>query len=161
MCNASTPRAAPSSNVLPPTDYPAGQHRNCLIQEQVFSFCKRVLSSFMKRRNLPRRVVKTWYHICETELKVDWRTWFHILQRIHAANRTLLDRPPAYRLPRRSTPFLLLLDCRSGSIRTLPTETNVESGISQSKSGTSVHLSNSGEQSAQSRIVHACDFPAG
>jgi len=32
-----------------------------------------------------------------------------------------------------------------GSGRALPTETNVESGTSQSKSGTSVNLSNSGE----------------
>jgi len=47
--------------------------------------------------------------------------------------------------------FPLLLDCRSGSFtanesqRALPTETNVESGTSQSKSGTSVNLSNSGD----------------
>ena len=43
--------------------------------------------------------------------------------------------------------FSLLLDCRSGSLlntQGLPTETTVESGMSQSKSGTSVNLSNSG-----------------
>ena len=42
------------------------------------------------------------------------------------------------------TAFPLLLDCRSGS-RALPTETKVESGTSQSKSGTSVNLSNRGD----------------
>ena len=45
--------------------------------------------------------------------------------------------------------FPLLLDCRSGS---LSTETKVESGTSQSKSGTSVNLSNSGVFARQREI---------
>jgi hypothetical protein len=45
--------------------------------------------------------------------------------------------------------FPLLFECRSGSLlnspqRALPTETNVESGMSQRKSGPSGNLSNSG-----------------
>ena len=40
--------------------------------------------------------------------------------------------------------FPLLLDCRSGPYRALPTETKVESGTSQSKRETSVDLRNSG-----------------
>ena len=39
--------------------------------------------------------------------------------------------------------FPLLLDCRSGYLSALTTETKVESGTSRSKSGTSVHSSSS------------------
>ena len=61
--------------------------------------------------------------------------------RVHAAD-PIFD-PPKFRS------FPLLLDCRSGSLLhaeglALPTETKVESEMSQSKRGTSVNLSNSG-----------------
>ena len=53
--------------------------------------------------------------------------------------------------------------CPVGSLhsppRALPTETKVESGTSQSKSGTSVNLSNSGEP-ASPLAAAACRWPS-
>ena len=64
--------------------YPKTWARACrcctLIRKQVFFFQKRVLLSFWRGRNLPRRVSKIWDHICETELKVGSQMRFHIFR---------------------------------------------------------------------------------
>jgi hypothetical protein len=59
-----------------------------LVRKHLFFFQKRVLLSFRRGRDLPRRVLKIRDHICETELKVGTQMWFLIFRTRIGTDRT-------------------------------------------------------------------------